>query len=510
MIALAAAATAVVAWYTLWPEQQAPQPVVEPVAQTQEQTTMGRPTVIPPAEESIGGQRLTVRERTTDGAQRTSTTQVSVVGVPFETVMAALQGDEQMLRSLRMSDEKLDVMLCASTGDRSCIREASTVPCPAPVMATSLDGRGRVFSFANCQAGSVDPNKLVAVAAKHDGQDVLMWYPPTQDFLAAMPDSIQRELSQIIEIDVQDDGTNKHIRIRTSRDGEVVTEDFRPFQDTASFRFDSLFNGMGLIQMKELERLGGNLDKELQQSMQELKLRMQDLKINMDSMGTMLQKMRIRVRTSTDSANTTREEIEINMPEIEMLMDGDDGVDTADVRSMIQKKARVKRQVRVLRMNAPDAPPMPLLPTPPSTPDAPLMQGSLLQDLCAQSKVILIAHCSPNPKSKSKTKRTEEPAGLQETGRTSAGAVTNTSVFPNPTSDGGATIGYTLAEPRTLGLALHDLTGNKVLDLAGGMRRPAGSGQLAFTLPGVAPGMYLVTLTTDKGETAVQRLIVNE
>jgi len=97
---------------------------------------------------------------------------------------------------------------------------------------------------------------------------------------------------------------------------------------------------------------------------------------------------------------------------------------------------------------------------------------------------------------------------LQETWRETNGAVETTGVFPNPTSDGGATMSFTLAEDRNVNISLHDLTGAKVMDLVRNFPRKAGVGQLAFTLPGVTPGMYLVTLTTDRGERAVQRLIV--
>jgi hypothetical protein len=96
---------------------------------------------------------------------------------------------------------------------------------------------------------------------------------------------------------------------------------------------------------------------------------------------------------------------------------------------------------------------------------------------------------------------------LQEN-RIESGALRLENIYPNPTMDGGATVSYSLSGDRQISIDLHDLAGNKVAKLASGVRRQAGTGQIAFTLEGVMPGMYLVTMTTDKGERAVQRLIV--
>lgn len=96
---------------------------------------------------------------------------------------------------------------------------------------------------------------------------------------------------------------------------------------------------------------------------------------------------------------------------------------------------------------------------------------------------------------------------LQEN-RVESGALRLENIYPNPTMDGGATVSYELTGDRQISIDLHDLAGNKVATLATGIRKQAGAGQIAFTLDGVMPGMYLVTLTTDKGERAVQRLIV--
>jgi hypothetical protein len=100
-----------------------------------------------------------------------------------------------------------------------------------------------------------------------------------------------------------------------------------------------------------------------------------------------------------------------------------------------------------------------------------------------------------------------DQSSLQET-RTSQGAIAATMLYPNPTSDGGATMSFSLASPRTLNMSLLTLGGEKVMDLARNVYRTQGDGQLAFALNNTAPGMYLVVLETDQGERVVQRLIV--
>ncbi len=97
---------------------------------------------------------------------------------------------------------------------------------------------------------------------------------------------------------------------------------------------------------------------------------------------------------------------------------------------------------------------------------------------------------------------------LSELTPTTNGAIVSTSVYPNPATDGGATMSFVLSEPRTLKLTLLDLNGNVVATLMQEAKRTAGNGQFAFTLNNIPSGMYLATLTTDKGERAMQRLIV--
>lgn len=124
-----------------------------------------------------------------------------------------------------------------------------------------------------------------------------------------------------------------------------------------------------------------------------------------------------------------------------------------------------------------------------------------------QQSIVIVLKCADG------SKRTIQPQGstnlpLQESSRSSQGAVASTSVYPNPATDGGATLSYILTEDRTISVHLHDLSGTPVQTLVDPIRRLAGRGQLAFTWSTLPKGIYLVVLSTDRGEQAVQRLII--
>lgn len=96
---------------------------------------------------------------------------------------------------------------------------------------------------------------------------------------------------------------------------------------------------------------------------------------------------------------------------------------------------------------------------------------------------------------------------LQET-RTNDGVLISSTVYPNPSSNGEITIGFELKEPRLVSVNLLDLSGTTVRTWATGIWKNSGSNHGAYSLDGIPAGMYLVTLTTDKNERVVQRLIV--
>lgn len=92
--------------------------------------------------------------------------------------------------------------------------------------------------------------------------------------------------------------------------------------------------------------------------------------------------------------------------------------------------------------------------------------------------------------------------------RASAGAVQGTYLYPNPLRDGRTVLHYRLAEPRTVGVALYDIWGRRLRELSVARYRESGSWEQELVPGDVPKGMYMVVLTTDRGEQAVQRLMV--
>ncbi|TAL69491.1 MAG: T9SS type A sorting domain-containing protein [Bacteroidetes bacterium] len=91
--------------------------------------------------------------------------------------------------------------------------------------------------------------------------------------------------------------------------------------------------------------------------------------------------------------------------------------------------------------------------------------------------------------------------------RSCSGALENLTVFPNPTS-GKVNLSFTLLEPRMLSIILHDLSGRKIAELSAMKSFPSGDRSESFKLQDIEPGMYLISVRSDKGEQAVQRVIV--
>ncbi|MBS1562128.1 MAG: T9SS type A sorting domain-containing protein [Bacteroidetes bacterium] len=99
-------------------------------------------------------------------------------------------------------------------------------------------------------------------------------------------------------------------------------------------------------------------------------------------------------------------------------------------------------------------------------------------------------------------------AGIQELTRPSNGALSDATVFPNPATNGAATLSFSLRDDRTVSVALVDLSGTTVAELARSQRLSSGERQIPLTLNGVAAGMYVVRVQTEKGEVLAKRIIV--
>jgi hypothetical protein len=91
--------------------------------------------------------------------------------------------------------------------------------------------------------------------------------------------------------------------------------------------------------------------------------------------------------------------------------------------------------------------------------------------------------------------------------RLSSGAVTSASLFPNP-AQGSTTLQFRLTQPRYVTITLNDLSGRYLRTLESGQELNMGDYPVALKLGEVQSGTYLVVVRTDRGEQAVQRLIV--
>ncbi|MBL7974616.1 MAG: T9SS type A sorting domain-containing protein [Candidatus Kapabacteria bacterium] len=90
--------------------------------------------------------------------------------------------------------------------------------------------------------------------------------------------------------------------------------------------------------------------------------------------------------------------------------------------------------------------------------------------------------------------------------RSRSGAVEILSVGPNPARE-NATLRYKVSEPRTVHIVLYDMQGAKVAELATA-NAYTGETEAQLQLNNLASGAYLITLVTDRGEQAIQRLII--
>lgn len=91
--------------------------------------------------------------------------------------------------------------------------------------------------------------------------------------------------------------------------------------------------------------------------------------------------------------------------------------------------------------------------------------------------------------------------------RTTSGAVGISTIFPNP-ARGRTALAYRVAEDRILTVSLHRIDGGLVRRLVEGRSVKRGEGSIDLDLEGMGPGIYLVAITTEKGEHTAQRLVI--
>jgi hypothetical protein len=109
-----------------------------------------------------------------------------------------------------------------------------------------------------------------------------------------------------------------------------------------------------------------------------------------------------------------------------------------------------------------------------------------------------------NPKDQGKVEDRTYTSPVDPTGD----LIKSSSIYPNPSEGNVACLKYELNAERIVTIALYDISGNKILNAISNQSDKQGEHQVNIPLEKAAQGMYIVMLVTDRGEKAVQRLIV--
>jgi protein TonB len=98
-------------------------------------------------------------------------------------------------------------------------------------------------------------------------------------------------------------------------------------------------------------------------------------------------------------------------------------------------------------------------------------------------------------------------AGYFDSWRSCDGVLKIANVFPNPASV-QATVHFTLQEARSITITVHNLNGERLAILEPTPLLGIGDHELPLDFTGRNVGVYLLALTTDKGETAIKRVMI--
>ena len=417
------------------------------------------------------------------------------------------------------TDNETKVYFATVSANREVTDRLAEPNAPVPVLCT--DNRGRACSktdvayFAsNYNAIADDLNNLVPVTYA-GREDILVWYSPSAELVEAFPDSLRGDLETLLDIDIDINIEMPDLPIMpalpTMPDlpskiyflkidslialfkNQLHCDDAKsPQSSINTFTFNDSSVKSFKIQMRGLDssmktidfNVNGNLDSISALLRQFTPSTYTDLKAlsnyeelmkhpnllptlrNMDSTMKMLQ-----IQEGTDSLNKMYTEL-LKQYGIDM-----------NVSAPNKIAYKFRKQLHF---------------------DTAVGDGKTSNKQHFKSRIIIKSNMKRN-KNRHVLPYAEK---LSELTPTTIGAITSTSVYPNPATEGGATMSYVLSDARTLTLTLLDLNGTVVATMMQDAKRSSGNGQFAFTLSNIPAGMYLVNLTTDKGERAIQRLIV--
>ena len=87
--------------------------------------------------------------------------------------------------------------------------------------------------------------------------------------------------------------------------------------------------------------------------------------------------------------------------------------------------------------------------------------------------------------------------------------VNTTSIFPNPARE-KTMIRFSLSEPREVVFSIHDLLGKRVAESGNMTGSTSGEYVHEIDVRDLKAGVYLIVLSTDKGEQSIQRLVIDK
>jgi hypothetical protein len=94
-------------------------------------------------------------------------------------------------------------------------------------------------------------------------------------------------------------------------------------------------------------------------------------------------------------------------------------------------------------------------------------------------------------------------------GKTEKGAnILEAAVFPNPVKSDAATVQYSMPEAGRVSMSLYNIQGQRLKELSSCEDRSEGIWENRISVADIPPGMYLLAVTTESGQQAVQKIVV--
>ncbi len=100
------------------------------------------------------------------------------------------------------------------------------------------------------------------------------------------------------------------------------------------------------------------------------------------------------------------------------------------------------------------------------------------------------------------------PSALAETGNPDEANGLLASVYPNPVTESNLTVRYSLPASRRVAVSMYDLSGERIQNMSVTEEREKGTWEDHLSLGDIPNGVYLLAVTTDKGEQSVQPIIL--